>query len=87
MEKPNAAIIVKVPISDSGMAMTGISTERGEPRNRNTTTVTIISAWTRVLITSLIALFTKVRRIVDDLAGHALGQLRHGSRERPRARP
>ena len=60
MEKPNAAIIVKVPISDSGMAMTGISTERGEPRNRNTTTVTISSASIRVLTTSWIELFTKV---------------------------
>ena len=60
MEKPNSAISEKVPISDSGIAMTGISTERGEPRNRNTTAVTISSASIRVRTTSSIELFTKV---------------------------
>jgi len=30
MLKPNASIIKNVPMSDSGMAMTGISTERHE---------------------------------------------------------
>ena len=50
--------MVKVPISDSGIAMTGISTERGEPRKANTTSVTISSASTRVRTTSSIALLT-----------------------------
>ena len=58
MEKPKAAIIAKVPISDSGMAMTGMITERTEPRKANTTRVTITSASTRVWITSSIELFT-----------------------------
>jgi len=37
MEKPNISIIVKAPINDSGIATVGISTERSEPRNTNTT--------------------------------------------------
>ena len=59
MEKPNSSIIVKVPISDSGIAMTGISTDRGEPRKTNTTTVTISTASTSERTTSLIELETK----------------------------
>ena len=58
IEKPKAAIIAKVPISDSGMAMTGISTERTEPRKAKTTRVTITSASISVRITSSIELFT-----------------------------
>ncbi|MNC57893.1 hypothetical protein D3C75_1075830 [compost metagenome] len=42
------------PIIDSGMVITGISTERKAPRNRNTTTMTINTASTRVLTTSSI---------------------------------
>ena len=48
-----------VPTSDSGMATTGISTERGEPRNTKITRVTISSASIRVFTTSRIELFTK----------------------------
>ena len=59
MEKPNTSIMVKVPISDSGMAITGISTERGEPRKANTTRVTISSASTSERTTSWIELETK----------------------------
>ena len=58
IEKPKASIIVKVPTRDRGIAITGIATERSDPRNRNTTTVTITTACTRVRITSLMALFT-----------------------------
>jgi methyl coenzyme M reductase subunit C len=58
MEKPKAAIIVKVPINDSGMAMVGIRTERTDPRKTKTTSVTMTSASTRVRMTSSIALFT-----------------------------
>ena len=32
IEKPKASIMMKVPISDSGIATTGITTERSEPR-------------------------------------------------------
>ncbi len=49
---------MNVPISDSGMATVGITDERSEPRNRNTTTVTISSASTRLRMTSWIELFT-----------------------------
>ena len=49
---------MSVPTSDSGMATVGMSDERTEPRNRNTTTVTMASASTRLRITSWIALFT-----------------------------
>ena len=37
MEKPSTSMMAKVPISDSGMVTTGITTERGEPRKANTT--------------------------------------------------
>ena len=59
MEKPNTSIIAKVPISDSGMVTTGISTERGEPRKANTTSVTISTASTSERTTSWIELDTK----------------------------
>jgi hypothetical protein len=59
MEKPKASIIAKVPTSDSGIATTGMNTERGEPRNRNTTSTTITSASTRLVTTSSIEEVTK----------------------------
>ncbi|MNR68050.1 hypothetical protein D3C85_1923620 [compost metagenome] len=40
------------PIIYSGMVITGISTERKAPRNRNTTTITISTASPRVFTTS-----------------------------------
>ncbi len=58
MEKPNAAIIAKAPMSESGIATTGISTERGEPRKANTTSVTINSASTSNSTTSRMEAFT-----------------------------
>ena len=54
MENPIAAIIAKVPTSDSGMVTSGTSTERGEPRNANTTSATIRSDSARVTTTSWI---------------------------------
>ena len=51
-------MMAKVPISDSGMATTGISTERGEPRKANTTRVTISTASTSVRSTSWMELLT-----------------------------
>ena len=41
-----------VPISDRGMATTGMMTARKVPRNRKITAVTISSAWIRVFTTS-----------------------------------
>ncbi len=46
------------PISDSGMAMVGIITDRTEHRKRKITAVTISRALISVLITSLMELFT-----------------------------
>ena len=76
MEKPNISIMVKVPISDSGMAMTGISTDRGEPRNTNTTRVTISTASTSVRHHLVDRAGDEVGRVVDDRAGQAVRQLR-----------
>ena len=59
IEKPKASIIMKVPISDSGIAIAGITTERSEPRKTNTTRITISTASTSLRITSWIELFTK----------------------------
>ena len=59
IEKPKASIIMNVPISDTGIAIAGISTERSEPRKMNTTTITISTASARLRITSWIELFTK----------------------------
>ena len=60
IEYPSANITVKVPTSDSGIATVGISTERTDPRKANTTSVTMKSAWTRVQMTSSMALFTNL---------------------------
>ncbi len=59
MENPIAAIIAKVPISDSGIVTTGISTERGEPRKANTTSETMPSASASVIATSRIEMRMK----------------------------
>ena len=60
IEKPSASMTVKVPTMDSGMATSGMIRERNEPRNTNTTTVTIRTASIRVLITSWIDEFTNL---------------------------
>ena len=44
--------IVNVPTSDSGMATVGISDDLTDPRNMNTTSVTMTSASTRLSTTS-----------------------------------
>ena len=49
----------KVPTSDSGIAITGTSTARKLPRNRKITTVTISSASTKVLTTSMMEVLMK----------------------------
>ena len=53
-------MIVKVPTSESGIATVGMSTERTEPRNAKTTSVTMMSASASVQMTSSIALFTNL---------------------------
>ena len=52
IEYPNASITKKVPISDSGMAMTGMMTARRLPRNRKMTMVTMRSDSASVFTTS-----------------------------------
>ena len=49
---------MNVPTSESGMATVGMTAERTEPRNKNTTTVTIARASARLRMTSSIALCT-----------------------------
>ena len=53
MEYPNISMTRKVPIKDRGMAITGITTARTLPRNKNMTAVTIRSASNNVLATSV----------------------------------
>ncbi len=55
MVKPASSIRNTAPISEIGIAITGISTERKEPRKRKMTTTTISSVSTKVWRTSLIA--------------------------------
>ncbi len=57
-EKPSASMIANVPMSDSGIATIGMTTERGEPRNMKMTSITITSASMSVVATSWIELFT-----------------------------
>jgi hypothetical protein len=56
---PRASMMAKVPISDSGIATTGMSTERGEPRKAKITSMTMTRASTSVTATSWMELFTK----------------------------
>ena len=55
---PNICIRKMPPISDTGIAITGTSTERTEPRNRKITTTTISSVSASVPVTSWIASLT-----------------------------
>ena len=52
MEKPSASMIASVPTNESGMATTGISTERGEPKNAKMTHITMNKASINVTATS-----------------------------------
>ena len=55
MVKPAASIRKTAPMSEIGMATTGMSTERTEPRNRKMTTTTMSSVSASVFSTSSIA--------------------------------
>ncbi|MCY1250206.1 hypothetical protein D9M72_638190 [compost metagenome] len=52
IEKPSAYIPAKVPISDTGIARIGISVARRFCRKTKTTSITRISASTKVCTTS-----------------------------------
>ena len=53
--KPATSIRKTAPTREMGMATTGMSTERAEPRNRKMTITTISSVSVRVFRTSSIA--------------------------------
>ncbi len=55
MVKPDTAMMKAAPISEIGMATTGMINDRMEPRNRKMTTITISRVSDRVLSTSLMA--------------------------------
>ena len=50
--KPNTCIRNTAPISETGIATSGMSTDRSEPRNRKMTTATMISVTISVRTTS-----------------------------------
>ena len=56
MVKPITSMRKHAPTRESGIATSGMMTERAEPRNRKITTITMASASTRVVTTSSIAL-------------------------------
>ena len=58
IENPKTDISASVPISESGMVTTGIRTARNDPRNRNTTRLTMPSAAARLRSTSWRDAFT-----------------------------
>src|SRR5690349_7784606 len=55
---PNGTKKINVPISDTGMANTGIKVARQFWRNKNTTITTKVSASKSVVVTSFIEVFT-----------------------------
>ena len=63
---PNACIRNTAPISDTGMATTGTSTVRSDPRNRKITTITMKIVSSSVLTTSWIASLMYVGRVEGD---------------------
>ena len=73
-EKPSASSTAKVPISDTGTAMIGMSVARQLPRNRNTTITTSTKASISVWTTSSMVSVTNVGGVVGDLVGDALGE-------------
>ena len=64
IEKPSSQSPAKVPISDTGTAIIGISVARQVCRNRNTTASTSSAASKIVMFTSLIEASTK--RVVSN---------------------
>ena len=59
-----------------GIATTGMSTDRNDPRNRKMTIMTIRSVSLSVFKTSLIAPVDVERRVVGNARRHPRGQLR-----------
>ena len=64
MEKPSTYMPAKVPMIDTGMAMTGMIIARTLCRNRNTTSTTSAIASAKVMATSSIE--TSTKRVVSN---------------------
>ncbi len=75
MEKPRTTMMKNVPINESGMAITGMATVRGDPIKRKTTKVTIASASSRALITSSMAASMKTPESYTILTSRPGGML------------
>jgi hypothetical protein len=63
--KPNTASSAKVPISDTGMAMPGISVARQSPKNRNTTSTTSSTAVSRSVPSSKVMVSAMAPSLVE----------------------
>ena len=64
IEKPSTNMPAKVPMIDTGMAMTGMIIARTLCRNRKTTSTTSVIASTKVMATSSIE--TSTKRVVSN---------------------
>ena len=73
--KPKTCIRNTAPMSDTGMATTGTSTERNEPRKRKMTMTTMSSVSRKVRTTSSIALWMYSVPSYAMRGGDLLGQL------------
>ncbi len=73
---PSASITAKVPISETGTAISGISVARTAPRNRKTTRTTRTKASSSVSTTSWMLSSTNRRGVVGDLEVDALRESR-----------
>ena len=77
--KPNTCIRKMAPMSDIGMATSGTSTERSEPRNRKITIATISSVSLRVLHHLVDGVLDVLGGVVGDARLQPGGQLLSGS--------
>ena len=66
-------MMAKVPISDSGMATMGMSTERGEPKKAKITSMTMTSASTKVARHFVDGAVHEIGGVVDDRAINPCG--------------
>ena len=85
-EKPNAAIAANVPISDTGIASSGIRLARQFCRKSSTTSTTSTTASNSVWITASIDSRDEDRRVVDDAVLEALRESSFDSSLHRRAR-
>ena len=72
---PNTCIRNTAPISETGIATSGTSTDRSEPRNRKMTMATMTSVTTSVLDHLVDGVVNVFCGVVRDAAGEAGGHL------------